>query len=184
MGTRPIFHGEIRVRPHFSRGFTLLEVLVVTAIIAVMASFAVLSIGSRALDDRLDNEARRLKELLSLAADEATLQGVDLGFLQTRGGYAFLTLKDGKWSPAEAGPLREREMTEPFYLTLRIEGRAVAPYDPEDKKSELKPQVLLLSSGESMEFELAVRARDYKPHYVLEGDAMGRLALTRKDGAS
>jgi general secretion pathway protein H len=166
-----------------ARGFTLLEVLIVTAIIGVMAAFAMLSIGGRALDDRLDTEARRLKELMALAADEATLQGVDLGFLQTADGYAFLALKDGKWIEAEDGPLRSRTVTEPFYLQLRVEGRSVAPYDPEDKRAELKPQVLLLSSGEATAFVLDVRAREHAPHYVLEGDALGRIKLERKDAS-
>ena len=165
-------------------GFTLIEIMVVVVIIAVLASFAVLSIGTRALDDRMETEARRLQELMTLALDEAVLQGAELGFIQTGDGYAFLALKDGKWLPLEeAGALRGRVLGDPFYLQLRVEGRAVAPVTDEDerKEAELKPQVLLLSSGEATEFSLALRARDYAPHYLLEGDALGRLKLARKD---
>lgn len=169
-----------------SAGFTLFEILVVTVIIGIIATFAVLSIGSRALDDRLDTEARRLQELLALASDEALLQGLDLGFVQTPDGYAFLQLKEGRWVPAEATPLRPRRIEEPFYLKLTVEGRAVTPLriDPDDKEQRdaLKPQVLLLSSGEATAFTLDLRARDFAPHYLLQGDALGRLKLERKDG--
>jgi general secretion pathway protein H len=167
-----------------ARGFTLLEILVVTVIIGVMATFAVLSIGSRALEDRLDTEARRLQELITLAADEATLQGTDLGFVQTLEGYTFLVLRDGKWVEAEDGPLRARSIVEPFYLQLRVEGRFVPPYDPEKAREPLKPQVLLLSSGEITEFAIDVRAREFAPHYLLEGDALGRMKMERKAGTT
>jgi general secretion pathway protein H len=169
-------------------GFTLLELMVVAVIIGILASFAVLSIGRRAIDDRLDAEARRLQELLSLAADEAVLQGTELGFLQTAHGYQFLSLnRDGKWQPIEeAGALRERTMEEPFFLQLRVDGRAVSPArmtDDQNAKDEVKPQILLLSSGEETPFALDIRARDYAPYYTLEGDLLGRLKLEHKDAS-
>lgn len=163
-------------------GFTLLEVLVVVAIIGVMASLAVLSIGNRALDDRLEAEARRLQELIALAADEALLQGVELGFVQTVDGYGFLAFKDGRWLPLEdAGVLRSRAIAEPFYLTLSVEGRPVAPQRTDDPEAERKPQVLLLSSGQATAFSLDVRAREHRAWYRLDGDALGRLKLERKE---
>ena len=167
------------------RGFTLFEILVVTVIIGIIATFAVLSIGSRALDDRLDTEARRLQELIALAADDALLQGTDLGFVQTPEGYAFLASKAGKWLPPDEGPLRARPVEEPFYLKLTVEGRAVAPLKidtgDKDARDKLKPQVLLLSSGEATAFTIDLRARDFAPHYLLTGDALGRIKLERKE---
>jgi len=167
-----------------SPGFTLIEIMVVVVIIGIMVTFAVLSIGSRGLDERLSLEARRLQELISLASDQAVLQGVELGFVQTETGYEFLELKDGKWIPAGDGPLRSRDMPEPLFISLTVEGRRVAPIktgEAADPKTELKPQVLLLSSGEGSEFVLDVRAQQYAPHFVLQGDVLGRLKMERKD---
>ena len=168
-----------------ARGFTLLEVLVVVVIIGVMATVAVLSIGNRSLDDRLALEARRMQELFTLAADEAVLQGVELGFVQTPEGYEFLLLKDGRWIPLEdAGPLRARALAEPFYLNLQVDGRTVAPQRTDDDKIELKPQIVLLSSGDATEFTLELRARQYDPYYRLQGDVLGRTTLDRRDASS
>ena len=172
-----------------ARGFTLLELLVVVVIIGVIASFAVLSIGNRAIEGRLEREAHRLQELIALAADEAVLQGTELGFAQTADGYTFLGLDPkGQWRPLEdAGALRARALEEPFYLQLRVDGRPVAPLklrDETDPGHEIKPQVLLLSSGEATQFVLDLRARDYAPHCTLEGDLLGRLKLERRDTES
>lgn len=174
------FHFSMERRP--SHGFTLLEILVVVLLMGIMATFAVLSIGSRALDDRLDTEARRLNELMALAADEAVLQGVELGFIYTPDGYAFLIQKDGEWIPVpDFESLRPRTLSEPFYLELRVEDRPVPPRKLDNEDEKLKPQVMLLSSGESTGFSLRVRARDFGVYFQLDGDALGRLKLERKD---
>jgi len=166
-------------------GFTLLEILVVVVIIGVMATLAVLSIGGRSLDDRMALEARRLHELMALAADEAVLQGAELGFIQTAEGYDFLVLRDGKWQPLEdAGPLRARAVAPPLYLELQIDGRRVAPLRSDDPRQELKPQVLLLSSGEATEFTLDLHAQQFAPYYRLQGDLLGQLKLERKGEAT
>ena len=54
-----------------NRGFTLLELAVVILIIGVLATFAMLSVGNRVQEDRLENEARRMKALVQLAGEEA-----------------------------------------------------------------------------------------------------------------
>jgi general secretion pathway protein H len=163
-------------------GFTLLEILVVVAIIGVMITLATLSLGSRSLDDKLALEARRLHEVMLLAADEAVLQGAELGFVLTPRGYAFLVLKDGKWIALEdAGVLRARALEQPFFIELQVEGRPAPPQRLDDARVELKPQVLLLSSGDATEFVLDLRAPQYAPYYRLQGDVLGQLKLGRKE---
>jgi len=122
------------MHPRGAAGFTLIEIMVVIVIIGILVTFVSLSIGNRALDDRMEAEARRLEKLMQLAADEAQIQGMELGFRHTEQGYEFLGIgTEGKWTTlAEVGSLRPREITEPFYLELRVEGRLIKPALPEE----------------------------------------------------
>lgn len=170
------------------QGFTLLEMLVVVVIIGILATFAVLSIGNRALDDRMEVEARRTYQILKLAAEEAETKGREIGLIASAGGYRFL-LRDekGDWQVYEdASPLRPRTLPEPLMLELRIEGRPVAPVSTEQdqKDKKLKPQALLLSSGETTAFTLDIKAPAYASHYRIEVDALGKFSLKRLDQGS
>ena len=173
-----------------SSGFTLLEILVVVVIIGILVTFATLSIGNRALDDRMEMESARLEQTLRLAAEEAETKGIELGFRYTNSGYGFyVTGKDGKWVPyADAGQLRPRELAEPFYLELHVEGRAVAPAQDaastNDKAPKIEPQILLLSSGEMTASTLDLKAEHYAPYYHIDADTLGTITRTRHDDAS
>ena len=62
-----------------SKGFTLIEILVVVVIMAVVISLAVLSIGVTGRDTQLDEESRRIEGLVDLLHERALLEGRDFG---------------------------------------------------------------------------------------------------------
>lgn len=173
------------------RGFTLIEVSVVVLIIAILATFLTLSIGSRPLDDRMHNEAERLQRLLQLAAEESQLKGQQLGLELGSDGYRFLRLDSHRrWVIDDTdGPLRPRKLPAPFVLSLKIDGHAIGAKDllPDndhdnsaaDKKIP-RPQILILSSGETTAFTLQLGAPHHALGYRLRGDDLGRLKLTQE----
>ena len=154
-------------------------------IIGILATFATLSIGNRALDDRLEVESQRLEQILKLASEEAETKGIEIGFRYTQERYEFLaTDKDGHWAPyTSSGPLRPRPIPQPFYLDLQVENRPVAPASEEadSKEKKIEPQILLLSSGEVTAFTLDVKADNYKPYYHLQADTLGKITRERHD---
>lgn len=167
-----------------TRGFTLIEILVVVLIIGILATMFGLSIGNRSLDERIRTEAQRLEQVLKLASEEAQAKGMLVGFRYTREGYELLGLnQDGGWAPFEGnGPLRARELGVPFELQLKVEGRAVPPGISREffeENQPIEPQFLLLSSGELMPFLLWVNAeRQRAGGFLIEGGMTGEIALT------
>lgn len=160
--------------------------MVVVVIIGILATLVSLSVGNRALDDRMELEANRLNRILQLASEEAETKGIEIGFRYTEDKFQLLALdKDGRWADyTESGPLRSREVPAPFYLELFIEGRAVPPaQDSQDREKKIEPQAILLSSGEVTAFTLNLRARGYKPFFKLNADALGKFVLNRKEAA-
>jgi general secretion pathway protein H len=166
------------------RGFTLLELMVVVLIIGIITTFASLSMGSRALDDQLENEALRLNQVMSLAEDDAQAKGITIGFRQTPTGYDFLaTAQGGQWaSYAQSGPLRARTLPEPMYMELTVEGHALPPPTAEagKKGSKIEPQILFLSSGEATAFTIKLGAHGLHPFYQIAGNVLGTLSMTRQ----
>jgi general secretion pathway protein H len=169
-------------RPPRARGFTLVEVLVVVLIIGVILSFAVLSIGSRSLDDQLEQEARRLYQILQLAHEEAESQNLQLGLHHTTAGYLFVVQGDeGRWQPyANSGPLRPRSLPQPLTIALYVEGRSVPPAsDMPEEGASLDPHAYFLSSGEVTAFDVDLSAPGLPTYYRIQADAFGRLSQQR-----
>ena len=101
-------------------GLTLVEMLIVLAIIAVMAGTVAMSIGS-GTGRSTEAEARRLAARLELAGDEAMVTGRTIGFAWDRDSYRFVTWKRGKWEDDQAPALEPHAL--PAGLSIEAEGK-------------------------------------------------------------
>lgn len=165
------------------RGFTLLELLVVIVIVAVIVSLAVISLGDNAAR-RLDEEARRVRALLRLAADEAVLQGQEIGVVVNDDGYEFQVYDDRlrQWGRLESDRMfRPRKMPDGIRLELFLDDQALVLPQGDDEDDDdsptlpQQPQVLLLSSGEITPFELEIGMEQSRTAIVLRGNANGSI---------
>ncbi len=154
-----------------NKGFTLLEILVVLFMIGIITGLAVLSVNHGEAE-QLTREAQRLAALMALNQEEALLRGEQRGVGFTESGYQFYSWDPkNRWLPLEDSELlKAHQLPKGFKLQLSLEGRPVILSQSTDK-----PQVLLLSSGESSDFNLILTVADL-PGYQLSGDATGQLS--------
>lgn len=173
-----------------SRGFTLLEVLVVIVIIAVLSGFVGLSISSDS-NRQLQEEARRLIALIDLASQESILNAQEIVLDVQENSYAFLIKGDeGEFVAVdESGALRPRQLPENMSLRLTLENLPyekdsfVDPFSDEEEEGQTQNYVFILSSGEMSPFTLDITLDDERS-YTIEGDLMGGLKLIEPEAES
>lgn len=157
-----------------SRGFTLLEVLVVMVIIGIVVSFAVLSLKGD--EKSLEEEARRLQALIALTGQEAVMQSRELAVEFTPDGYNFITFDGTQWQPlVDDEILRTRTLPSELVLDYQAEGEHLTIGAKDDEASP--PRIYFLSSGEMTPFHVTVRRRGESDGYVLTGNARGKTKL-------
>jgi general secretion pathway protein H len=98
---------------------TLVEMLVVLAIIGVAAGAVTLGIGSATRAPTVETEARRLATQLQAAADDAMLGDRAVAFTAGEHGYGFATLNaKGGWSAQESAGMAFHTLPGGMVMTL------------------------------------------------------------------
>lgn len=99
-------------------GYSLVEVLVVLAIVAVMAGVSVLGLGALGHGASGEGEAMRLADRLRLAADEALATAVPLALVWDERGYRFVAwdAASSRWQGAPRHLDRRHDLPAPLRL--------------------------------------------------------------------
>lgn len=145
------------------RGFSLLELIVVIAMMAVLTGVIVPRINFGGDSKQVREETLRLAELMNRAAEESVFKTQQLGLRFSDRKYHFLVLdgdgREGKWVAHESKLFRTREWPEDFDVQVEITGLTVELEDSESFKIDEKtrPHVMFLSNGEVMpDFKVTV----------------------------
>lgn len=135
-------------------GFTLIEILVVVAIIGIVTSVILLSISLAGRDTPLQRESDRLYSLMTYAREQAELQTREYGILFQEDSYEFLVY-DGllaQWrSVTEDDVLSARKLPAGLGVQLVVDARPVVLRRPTDAHDKT-PQVMIFSDGDLTSF--------------------------------
>lgn len=178
---------------HTIRGFTLVEILVVLVIISIVTAVGVLSLGSLGRNPQAENTAQKLAAITNLVAQQAVMRGQQYGLRVSPHGYEFMSYDGGKWSPVSDDELlRARQLDSGVTLSLELQGAEIrlpspatsttaALAGPDPGTPEIRPQILLLSSGEITPFKITVSGVDQKNPYLVTGDLQHGIRVVSPD---
>jgi len=164
------------------KGFTLLEIMLVLALMGIAISIISFTNNGQAPDKQLEQESKRLQVVFDMASDYAVLNQLQMGLLvdQEKSIYTFVHLdEDNKWTVIEGQKLfEEYQLPEEFTLAIELDGLPWQSddslFDQEVFDEELSvsndgvqignqediepppPQVFILSSGDITPFELTI----------------------------
>src|ERR1700675_1007546 len=111
-----------------SKGFTLVEILVVVVIMAIVISLAILSVGTTGRDSQLDEESRRIEGLVGLLHDRALLEGRDFGLRIEPTAYEFVEYdaRRDRWMMLnQEQEYRHRELPKGISFQLQLDSQTV-----------------------------------------------------------
>jgi len=155
-----------------SRGFTLLEVLVVIVLIGIIVTFAVLNIGGDRRAEELDETAQTFAALIELARDAAISRSEEWGIQVDPETYHFVYLEEDKWVDVQfSSVFRARPWGKGIEVELVLEGRDAILEEADDEQ----PSILILSSGELTPFVATFSARETEVRAEVEGDVFGNV---------
>lgn len=149
-----------------TKGFTLLELLIVLVILGITISFTVLSFGLKNPQDDIREQGLRLAALMQLASEESILLGQELALEFADEGYSFLNLKKDRWQEIENDQVfRRRRLPEHMSVELSVEGGEF------NNSNDLNQRIYFFSSGEASPFTLRLRSKDTEYSFLLNGDS-------------
>ena len=163
--------------PLLSTGFSLIEILVVTVILAVAATAVTLAIAGAGGERQLARDAERIAALVAYACEQAELSGRDIGLSVSRGGYRFSRSEHADWLPLREGELRPRKWSTSPAVSLTRDGNRVGV----DDEFPDKPQLACFSSGELTAFRLELALADTTAVYRIDAARNGDVVTASVD---
>ena len=165
-----------------SKGFTLIEILVVVVIMAVVISITVLSVNTTGRDSQLDEESRRIEGLVGLLHERALLEGRDFGLRIEPAAYEFVVYdpRRDRWMMLDQErEFRHRELPKGISFQLQLDSQTVVikSIDRNLSSGDLPgPQVAIAASGEGTPFRLVLQRDGSPAKTAVDGDALGKIS--------
>ena len=165
-----------------ARGFTLIELMVVVAIIGLVTAGVLLIFSGNQRDTELDQEAQRLDALFDYVREQAELQTRDYGFRVDDTGYNFVVfdVMGNEWRPVdEDDALRDRALPSDIKRQLVVEGRTVVLKRKKGEKEldDFAPQIMIFANGDLSSFELALQRQGAEESARIYSDEDSNIRL-------
>ncbi len=153
------------------RGFTILEILVVVAVISIITSTILLNTNLNRPDEALKQHSSRLSKTLKLLSQEAILNDINYALSLVPGGYLVEVFNGEEFVPSEDKFLKKLANQYAYIDELIIDGQIVKV----EKKEKPDPHILILSSGEMTPFEWHISDKEHEINSVIKANLLGEI---------
>jgi general secretion pathway protein H len=155
----------------YSRGFTLVEILVVLLILSISIGLVILNPGQNE-QAILQREADRLLQILEMAQDEAVMQGQEFGLQLSGHDYQIMLFDklEQQWQSLEQRQFASHSVSELLAVKLLVDNKKVASPDA--------VSIMLYSSGESSVFSLTLSLKNSE-----NTDEISSIRVLASDGS-
>jgi general secretion pathway protein H len=174
---------KLSPKSEFQRGFTLLEIIIVMAVIGLILATVRYTTLTDDPQKEIEQHVKRLQVVFNMASDYAVINQLELGLRidEKKRNYEFVAFgQDERWMPITEGKQFEKvELPDGVYLELLLDGLEWQDEDSlfdsrvfdeqlsvsndsveigsDEDKIPPPPQIFILSSGEITPFELTVK---------------------------
>ncbi len=154
------------------RGFTILEILVVVAVISIITSTILLNTNLNRPHEVLKQHTSRVSKTLKLLSQEAILNDINYALSLVPGGYLVLEFTGEEFVPSEDKFLKKLANQYAYTDELIVDNQIVKV----EKKETPEPHILILSSGEMTPFEWHVSDRENEINAVIKANMLGEIS--------
>ncbi|KTD36234.1 general secretion pathway protein LspH [Legionella nautarum] len=156
---------------HAERGFTLIEILVVVAIIGITLGFAMLAFGDFGASRRAVVSAEQFSSYVKLVQQQAILETNTLGISLTNEGYTTYRFESGGWRIMSAKSIFHwRSFPNKISVIFRQGG----------SRNRLKnPDIIITPSGDMSEFIIDFGTAANPQVVSLFGKTDGRIIIEK-----
>ena len=155
-------------------GFTLWELLMVVAIVAITVSMVQLSVGLSDETRDLKRVGKDLGKMFQLLNQEAVFESRNYAISVKDRGFIVLEYNEGKWLPSPQSFFEKIKMTESQLSELIIENQVIDI----SEKTIPEPHILILSSGEMTPFEWRISDQLTQSGILLQGNVLGGVLMS------
>jgi prepilin-type N-terminal cleavage/methylation domain-containing protein len=161
---------------HSQRGYTLIEILIVMLIISIVGVASLLSISTNK-NTRLQNFAKELSNVISLAEQQAMLQPAVLGLVFGKNSLQFYRYQEAYGEPKKPAwvainnnsALSKHTLPKNISIVLKIADKVISP------SSEPLPHLIITASGGLTPFIIYIGETNAPPRYQVIGSEDGSV---------